>query len=69
MASDGWQPIETAPRDGTEILAWFPPNRQAPTGARTIVQWHHGDWYSPFFIAPTMWQPLPAPPKEDGDVR
>lgn len=63
-----WQPIETAPKDGCEILAI--------TGRRQIViiKWEDNQWrnnyyghrearwhYGEDFIA--GWQPLPQPPK------
>lgn len=58
-----WQPIETAPKDGTPVLAW-------DEGAVCIVTWVSGDsidpdgWYDVRRLdpAPTHWQPLPAPP-------
>ena len=58
----GWQPIETAPRDGTRFHGWFPPCSQAPKGVVMDVLWS-GGWYHPFFIEPTYWRPLPTPPE------
>lgn len=60
----GWQPIETAPKDGTEILAsdydaveilsWEPPRRPGSSGC-----WI-GRNLDPMF--PEWWQPLPDHP-------
>lgn len=65
---DQWQPIETAPKDGTDILV-------ADSGRQGVemVSWKggakKGGWHTEdgrasyttdFF---THWQPLPAPPK------
>ncbi len=60
-----WQPIETAPKDGTQILGFA-------DGRMAVVQWWEdfrywslvvcgayaddGEWW------PTHWQPLPEPP-------
>lgn len=54
-----WQPIETAPRDGTEILGYR-------EGLGTwIVNWDPDEQdFSPGWT-PTHWMPLPEPP--DGD--
>jgi len=60
-----WQPIETAPRDGTYILAWVRP----VWGVQylRIVTFYHGQWVDSCDLSPedcTHWMPLPEPPKE-----
>lgn len=62
-----WQPIETAPRDGTVILVW-----QAGKGRDTIIT----DWFAVesntgacgWLDEPTHWQPLPPPPTPQCDT-
>ena len=75
---DAWQPIETAPRDGTEFQAWivsddddsghwepkarFNPDSGIPE-TWGRVDYDEDDWaYTPWFIL-THWMPLPEPPK------
>lgn len=72
----GWQPIETAPKDGTRVLLWIvhcnakyatSPFEEGWIGA-CIGSWseHNGGgftWYG-IYGTPTHWRPLPAPPKE-----
>lgn len=64
-----WQPIETAPKDGTEVLiydaAWCggPPRREVSRWTWTINRKGErigGDWSG--VSAPTHWMPLPSPP-------
>jgi len=69
-----WQPIETAPKDGTEILVFVPPSTYTRGYVRS-VQWRDHDidfWHvednkhGPFPLrggSPTHWIPLPEPPK------
>lgn len=73
-----WQPIETAPRDGTEILGIYLCSGFADY---SIVRWINGDWrgfcdgehsvrsqsgsetnYHEPFL--THWMPLPSPPED-----
>lgn len=61
-----WQPIETAPRDGTAILAY---GEHLPTYFYAIIfergEWKYCSqgkgWAAPPGM-PTHWMPLPAPP-------
>lgn len=71
-----WQPIETAPKDGTQILAWF----GVLIGVRQVAWeetrcgltiWAVDDGkFGPYALRgysdpfPTKWRPLPKPPKE-----
>jgi Protein of unknown function (DUF551) len=58
-----WQPIETAPRDGTEILLFA--RGQHDDVYRGVGQWseHSNSWFWSFAIRPTHWMPLPEPPE------
>lgn len=78
-SSEGWMPIETAPKDGTEIIVFHP---AAGVCAAFCPQegfaWHCMDGQNRFinnlgvsiprmtsFIEPpTLWQPLPPPPSQ-----
>jgi hypothetical protein len=72
-AMHGWQPIETAPKDGTQILAFA---KGYGSDFYGVCQWAEADpdfprtvsgWFWSFAIRPTYWQPLPAPPSPDRD--
>lgn len=68
---EGWLLIDSAPRDGTEILACW----DAPTPeyrARGVVFWNGDEWLTApgnWRKSPTHWRPLPAapPPPEGAD--
>lgn len=62
-----WQPIQTAPRDGTEVLAM-------DTDGPVLMAWHddadgwclraNGDWdlfdaFAIQYAEPTAWMPIP----------
>lgn len=67
----GWQPIETAPKDGTRIWAWFPLAKQA-----YAINWREniyeqkpnwtlddGESATLTYDPPTRWMPLPDSPE------
>lgn len=71
-----WQPIETAPRDGTDVFAHglFTPFQGScefigfnvtgfdPDEGKWLVQ-NHDDKGELMYWMPTHWMPLPEPPK------
>ncbi len=71
----GWQPISTAPKDGTPILAFMPAYYQGKGGQHVVIWMDYSDrpgWYSHIVGVhePTHWMPLPMPPIPDqGDQR
>lgn len=76
----GWQPIETAPKDGTKVLltngSWVETARWANCDERfegENWQWLLVDCEDGYYNVtaepnePTHWMPLPEPPKEIQD--
>lgn len=67
-----WEPISTAPKDGSPILAFVPSYFQG-TGGQTVAHWMRGSrtpdgaWYDgqAWEIEPTLWQCLPPPPESE----
>lgn len=64
-----WQPIDTAPKDGTRVLVYYPPPANASID---VVVYNHARERWPMrvnldaddtLITATHWQPLPEPPK------
>lgn len=81
-----WQPIDTAPRDGTEINGYRPDQGvftfrwawmeefvpKDGNGDPTedyddaVCGWWHDRWgWMEREETPTLWQPLPEPPKQE----
>ena len=60
-ARTAWQPIETAPRDGTLVLAWHP----WWMGPDAVRCGRSGVWTADGHpvCEPTHWMPLPAAPE------
>lgn len=74
-SGSGWQPIETAPKDGTPVLLWaFVETELGGRGEkreRVLAQWGYERWsavhqcyYSIDAVDPTHWHPLLEPPVE-----
>ena len=68
VRSMGWQPIETAPKDGEFILVYGWHSRAAGyPGRQLVVRWDGRAWESAddgygVYLTPTHWVQLPAPP-------
>jgi len=68
-----WQPIETAPKDGTQVDLWCCSGSDLRYGERYVdAEFLGGKWkyYSDCYegwvtisYTPTHWMPLPSPPK------
>lgn len=71
-----WQPIETAPKDGTWVLAYSPDAAGGDYPPVFIVQWRDDDDYPdggawwldhdagfPVDADPSHWMPLPPKPE------
>ena len=62
-----WQPISTAPKDGTAILGYWSPAIENGRDGIDVTCFRAGDWRDPedsdsSWRKPTHWMPLPAPP-------
>lgn len=62
-----WQPIESAPRDGTALLVFSDSRAFEAHWVDEPRNSNGGFWFSiPAWksVSPTHWTPLPQPPKE-----
>ncbi|ASP95297.1 DUF551 domain-containing protein [Sinorhizobium meliloti] len=65
-----WEPIDSAPRDWTDVLLFDP---AYPHDHRTVFEGYFDAeteaWLSAEgeTVSPTHWQPLPEPPAQGGD--
>ena len=64
-----WLPIESAPKDGTSVFAFWPPSGLFPVhgGCYGVTRFCGGHWCNPEdeddqYIWPSHWMPLPAAP-------
>ena len=63
-----WEPIETAPKDGTPFIAASQMDAFRAfydTEQGVWVCEDDGLWFGALPILPTHWMPLPAAPRED----
>jgi hypothetical protein len=62
-----WQPIETAPKDGSDILLYEVPAGKTHIGYFSPVTDMSKKWgnHYGYGFDPSHWMPLPEPPKED----
>ncbi|MGB0963771.1 MAG: hypothetical protein ACPGVY_13855 [Mycobacterium sp.] len=63
--TDGWQPIETAPKDGTGFVGMDAINKD-----RSVSWWDDGEWRSHLCSSnwfPTHWMPMPDSPAREGE--
>lgn len=66
-APQGWQPIATAPKDGSWIMLyvrWQDKRDIIGCGQWTWDGEGRKVWFWPWSNAPTHWQPLPSPPPD-----
>jgi hypothetical protein len=65
-----WQPIETAPKDGTRVDVWSGDRFTDARWCARHKQWevfipdYNGGEWTGVYAPPTHWMPLPAPPVE-----
>lgn len=61
-----WQPIETAPKDGTEVLVWGTRHRRVYPDQRRLVARYERGWWSHGAVVShvELWMPLPEPSKK-----
>lgn len=70
MKPEDWQPIETAPKDGTAVLGWVP--RLGYVARQDCIPMHWSGWGGGVWenstsghkigVEPEFWMPLPPPP-------
>ena len=68
-AKDGWQPIDTAPKDGTHILLYRSNEHCSISEAfwrqdvfKIAYEWGGHGWSYPKEDQPTHWMPMPSSP-------
>lgn len=61
---EGWQPMETAPKDGRAVIGFDPSRESEWMDGVEFMRWIDGTWLDPAThrMRPTHWMPLPSPP-------
>lgn len=76
--TDQWQPIETAPKDGTAVDLWTSYGERVPNAEYKVLRnrvtacWAYSlgygengyELWDEVFPAPTHWRPVPDPPSD-----
>lgn len=59
-----WQPIDTAPKDGTLFMAWCPKSKLSLMVFNNPIESETWSLTGPSYVVPepTHWMPLPSPP-------
>jgi len=61
-----WQPIRTAPKDGTLVIGYWPSVTGYECDITTVSfidgEWRNPDDYEDEWQSPAHWMPLPDPP-------
>lgn len=75
----GWRTIDSAPRDGTNIVVFAPrrpsgAKRRSRNGCLVVVAHHEAGWGflttpGDYQVSPTHWMPLPPAPSREGEGR
>jgi hypothetical protein len=66
VSTGGWQPIDSAPKDGSRILIYGCANCGGLTMHTARFKVERGAWIVSHNVAmfePTHWMPLPEPPE------
>jgi hypothetical protein len=69
VRESGWQPIATAPKDGTLIMLWNEAATEPLLGRFMDGYWrnnHYGNREAYWHCKPVWWMPLAEPPQEQG---
>lgn len=68
-----WQAIESAPKDGSDVLVFCDDTREMFVAFwnKKHKAWQYALWHDGTIVAcaPAFWMPLPPPPKEPNNDR
>jgi len=65
LEGEPWQPIETAPKDGTKVMLWSAEFDSSRNGVMVGSFVDYADYWQPFIpVRWTHWRSLPLPPAD-----